>query len=57
MILGALADYYEILANVGEISKPGYCMANVPFALNLKEDGTLIGAIPLRIEKIGRAHV
>ena len=50
MILGSLVDYYEILAKAGEISRPGYCMANVSFALNLKEDGTLIGAIPLKIE-------
>ncbi len=51
MILGALVNYYEILAKAGEISKPGYCMANVQYALNLKEDGTLIGAMPLRIER------
>lgn len=50
MILGALVDYYEILAKAGEISRPGYCVANVSFALNLKEDGTLIGATPLKIE-------
>lgn len=51
MILGALVDYYEILAEAGEISRPGYCMANASFALNLKENGTLIGATPLKIEK------
>lgn len=50
MRLGALVDYYEILAKTGEISRPGYCMANVSFALNLKKDGTLIGAMPLKIE-------
>lgn len=50
MILGALADYYETLAKAGEISRPGYCRANVSFALNLKEDGTLIGVMPLKTE-------
>lgn len=50
MRLGALVDYYEVLAKAGKISKPGYCMANVSFALNLMEDGTLIGAMPLTIE-------
>lgn len=50
MILRALMDYYEILAKAGEISRPGYCMASVPLALNLKEDGTLIGVMPLKIE-------
>ena len=49
MILGALVDYYEILAAAGEISKPGYCMANVSYALNLSEDGKLLGIIPLKI--------
>lgn len=39
MILGGLVDYYEILAKAGEISKPGYCIANVSFALNLKKTG------------------
>jgi len=48
VILGSLVDYYEILASAGEISKPGYCMVNVSFALNLSENGELLGVIPLR---------
>ncbi|MGI6727225.1 MAG: type I-C CRISPR-associated protein Cas8c/Csd1 [Anaerovoracaceae bacterium] len=50
MILGALVDYYEILASMNEICKPGYCIANVSYALNLSEEGELVGVIPLKIE-------
>lgn len=50
MILGALVDYYEILAEVGEISKPGYCMAKVSYALNLTQSGELVGILPLKNE-------
>ena len=50
MILGALVDYYEILAESGEISKPGYCMAKVSYALNLKQNGELVGILPLKNE-------
>lgn len=49
MILGSLVDYYEILAAEGAISKPGYCIANVSYALNLSENGKLIGVVPLKI--------
>lgn len=48
MILGALVDYYEILAKTGEVPKPGYSMAKVSHALNLNADGTLLGVIPLK---------
>ena len=51
MILQALTDYYEILAEEGTIPKPGYCMAKVSYALNLTQDGQLIGVLPLKIEK------
>ncbi len=52
MILGSLVDYYEILASSGEISKPGYCIVNVSYALNLSENGDLLGVIPLRVPAI-----
>lgn len=51
MILQALVDYYEILEKDGQISKPGYCMAGVSFALNLSVDGKLIGVMPLKTEE------
>ncbi|HZJ78563.1 MAG TPA: type I-C CRISPR-associated protein Cas8c/Csd1 [Clostridia bacterium] len=50
MILQSLVDYYEILAAAGEISKPGYCKAKVSYALNISQDGELLGVIPLKIE-------
>lgn len=49
MILKSLVDYYEILYNNGEISKPGYCIAKVSYALNLSDKGELIGILPLKI--------
>jgi len=50
MILQSLVNYYEILAKAGEISKPGYCKANVSFALIITGDGDLAGVIPLKIQ-------
>ncbi len=50
MILNALVDYYDILAKEGKISRPGYCIANVSYALNLSEDGELISLMPLKID-------
>ncbi|HEX2938665.1 MAG TPA: type I-C CRISPR-associated protein Cas8c/Csd1 [Ruminiclostridium sp.] len=48
MILQSLVEYYEILAEAGEISHPGYCMVNVSFALNLSQSGELLNVIPLK---------
>lgn len=48
MILQSLVDYYEILAQAGEISRPGYCRANISFALNLSPQGKLLNVIPLK---------
>lgn len=50
MILQSLLNYYEILAAADRISKPGYCMASVSYALNLSESGELVGIIPLKIQ-------
>ena len=52
MILQSLVDYYEILAAVGEISKPGYCIAKVSYALNLSTEGELLGVIPLKLQAL-----
>lgn len=49
-MLSALVDYYEILADAGEISKPGYCMAKVSYALSLSVQGELLGILPLKVE-------
>jgi len=47
MILQALVDYYDILARDGKLPRPGYCKANVSFALELSEDGRLVSIVPL----------
>lgn len=49
MILQALYAYYDALAARGEISPPGWCDAKVSFALDVGEDGTLHGVIPLKV--------
>lgn len=51
MILQALTDYYEILAEKKQVTRQGWCQAKVSFALNLNEDGSLKGVIPLKEEK------
>lgn len=48
MILQPLVQYYERLAEKGEVSKPGWCSAKVSYALNLREDGSVLGIIPLK---------
>lgn len=48
MILQSLVQYYECLAEKGEVSKPGWCSAKVSYALNLKEDGRVLGVMPLK---------
>lgn len=50
MILQALVDYYELLAKANKISKPGYCIANVSYALNLSKSGELVGMMPLKLQ-------
>lgn len=55
MILQSLVNYYEVLEKADKISKPGFCMAKVSYALNLSKDGELVGIIPLKIsEKSGK---
>ncbi|HIT67306.1 MAG TPA: type I-C CRISPR-associated protein Cas8c/Csd1 [Candidatus Merdisoma merdipullorum] len=48
MILQSLVRYYETLAERGEVESPGWCKAKVSFALELSEDGTVIGVVPLK---------
>ena len=50
MILQALYEYYNILEQAGEISRPGYAPVKVRFALELLSDGMLAGIYPLRDE-------
>lgn len=43
MILQALVQYYESLAKLNKVSKPGWCEAKVSHAIELNEDGTIKG--------------
>lgn len=51
MILQALVKYYENLANVGEVTRPGWCEAKVAMGLDLSPEGELLGVIPLKTEE------
>jgi len=51
MILQALYSYYHALAQKGEISKEGWCVAKVSFALVLDENGALLDIMPLKVSK------
>lgn len=51
MILQALTEHYENLAEKGEVSRPGWCAAKVSYAINLSEEGRVKGIISLKQEK------
>lgn len=51
MILQSLLEYYEILADKGEVPRPGWSTVNASFALNLSEAGELLYVTPLLEEK------
>lgn len=53
MILQALCSYYDALAARDDISMPGWCSAKVSFALDLDQNGTLCGIIPLKTVLVG----
>lgn len=58
MILQALVDYYNILAQQGKISPLGWAEAKVAFALELNKQGQLIQVHPLQEEKtMGKKQV
>lgn len=48
MILQALVSYYEALAARGEISRPGYSLAKVSYALRIGWDGGLLRLVPMK---------
>ena len=50
MILQALVNYYEELAQQGKTAKPGWCQAKVSHAIELNEDGTIKTIISLKTE-------
>ena len=45
MILQALTQYYEDLLAHGKIDRPGWAVAKVSWALELREDGSLFGPV------------
>lgn len=50
MILQSLVQYYEALEQKGEITRPGWCIARVSFALELSPNGDLKRIISLKNE-------
>lgn len=50
MILQALVAYYNKLAARGEISKPGWAKAKISWAIELGDDGSVLGILPLKAE-------
>ena len=51
MILQALVEYYENLLEQGKAAKAGWCQAKVSHMIELNEDGTIKGIIPLKQEE------
>ena len=43
MILQSLVDYYETLARQGAIAKPGWGNYKISYAVNLNQQGEVIG--------------
>ena len=50
MILQALVEHYENLAEQGKISQLGWCSAKVSYAIELGEDGSVKAVIPMKFE-------
>lgn len=51
MILQALVEYYETLAEQGMVSRQGWCKAKVSYSLNLDADGNLVSIVPRTMEE------
>lgn len=51
MILQALVNHYENLAEQGEVDQEGWCKAKVSYAVNLSEDGEVLGILSLKNEE------
>lgn len=47
MILQALVEHYETLAEAGKVSRKGWCHAKVSYALNISLEGELKAVVPL----------
>ena len=51
MILQALTEYYENLANEGKVDRKGWCRAKVSYGINLSKEGHILGVIFLKTEE------
>ena len=51
MILQALVQHYERLAEEGNVDREGWCRAKVSYAINLSKDGEVMGILFLKEEK------
>lgn len=51
MILQALTQHYESLAEIGEITELGFSMAKVSYGLHIDMEGTLKGIITLKVSE------
>lgn len=52
MILQSLVKYYENLEKQGLVSELGWCHAKVSYAINLSEDGQVLGIQSRKIEEV-----
>lgn len=50
MILQALAAHYEALVKKGEIASPGWEKVKISYALEIGEDGSFLGLLPLKTQ-------
>ena len=51
MILQALAEHYDRLAEQGKVSREGWCKAKVSYGINLSKEGKVTGIISLKTEE------
>lgn len=51
MILQSLVAYYETLARQGAIAKPGWGDYKISYAVNLNQQGEVIGILSLEKEQ------
>lgn len=51
MILQALVEHYEDLADAGKIGRPGWSEVKVSYALDIDDSGTVMNVIPMLTEQ------
>lgn len=53
MILQALVEHYEKLAEEGKVSREGWCHAKVSYGIHLSKEGEIKGIFWLKQKKEG----